>query len=60
MASIAGRKTHGMPGKEWPAEKGISKGHDGSRGGVKGGGLDPISSSRADSKARTGKHKKGS
>jgi hypothetical protein len=59
MATIAGHKTHGMPGREWPVEKGISKGSDGRRGAVKGGGLDPISSKTVDAKARVGKHKKG-
>ena len=57
---IAGHTTHGMPGKEHPKEQGISKGADSRRGGVKGAGLDPISSQMSNAKARVGMHKKAS
>ena len=60
---IAGHSTHGhgfgTSGSEHPKEQGISKGSDGRRGGVKGGGLERISSTTADSKPRISTHKKG-
>jgi hypothetical protein len=55
---IAGHKTHGMSGTMHKAEEGISKGHDGSRGSVRGAGLDPISSKTSNAKGRVGLHKK--
>lgn len=59
---IAGHSTHGgghgTGSHEHPREQGISKGSDGRRGGVKGGGLDPISSQTSNAKARVGMHKK--
>jgi hypothetical protein len=55
---IAGHTTHGMPGTEHPREQGISKGSDGRRGGVKGAGLDPISSQNSNAKGRVGHHTK--
>ena len=59
MAKIAGHTTHGMPGKEHPKEQGISKGSDGRRGGVRGGGLEKISSTMENAKPRRSMHKKG-
>jgi len=56
---IAGHTTHGLAGHEHPKEQGISKGSDGRRGGVKGAGLDPISSQTSNAKARVGHHAKG-
>jgi hypothetical protein len=59
---IAGHSTHGhgfgTSGSEHPKEQGISKGSEGHRGGVKGGGLERISSTTADSKSRVSMHKK--
>jgi hypothetical protein len=60
MASIAGHKTKGMPGKMWPSEKGMSVHGNSKRGQVKGGGLEAISSRTVDAKPRIGLHKKGS
>lgn len=60
---IAGHTTHGgghgLGSHPHPVEQGISKGHDGRRGGVKGGGLESISSTMTEAKPRHG-HKKGS
>jgi hypothetical protein len=58
MAKIAGHTTHGMPGKMWPAEKGMTVKASGHRGKVKGGGLDPISSKTSNAKGRVPMHKK--
>jgi len=55
---IGGHSTHGMKGTEHPKEQGISKGSDGRRGGIKGGGLESISSTMANAKPRHSGHKK--
>jgi hypothetical protein len=58
---IAGHKTHGMPGTMHKVEEGITKGtgSEGRRAGVKGVGLEAISSQTSNAKARIGTHKKG-